>query len=126
MSIEAAPRLTPVEPWLRPGARFEVSVHSDSEYFWSSYLFCGLFDLVAEGEVRVKFLPRFSLTPEEIFGTELIVRDRRTQRLKRIVFDWRDNPLPVTITRRPVPRASRLHIVLAPGGGQAIRIRPAQ
>ncbi|MDB4947805.1 MAG: hypothetical protein JWM27_454 [Gemmatimonadetes bacterium] len=38
---------------------------------------------------------------------------------------WRDNPLPVTISRRPVTSASRLHLVLAPGGGQAIRIRPA-
>jgi alpha-glucosidase len=38
---------------------------------------------------------------------------------------WRDNPLPVTITRRPVTSATRLRLVLAPGGGQAIRIRPA-
>jgi alpha-glucosidase len=39
--------------------------------------------------------------------------------------NWLDNPLPVTISRRPVTRATRLHVVLAPGGGQAIRIRPA-
>jgi len=39
--------------------------------------------------------------------------------------NWRDNPLPVAISRRDVTSASRLHIVLAPGGGQAIRIRPA-
>jgi alpha-glucosidase len=39
---------------------------------------------------------------------------------------WLDNPLPVTITRRTVTRASRLRLVLAPGGGQAIRIRPAR
>ncbi|HEX7024216.1 MAG TPA: glycoside hydrolase family 97 catalytic domain-containing protein, partial [Gemmatimonadales bacterium] len=39
--------------------------------------------------------------------------------------NWLDNPLPVTITRRPVTRATRLRVVLAPGGGQAIRIRPA-
>ena len=38
---------------------------------------------------------------------------------------WLDNPLPVTITRRPVTSATRLRMVLAPGGGQAIRIRPA-
>jgi alpha-glucosidase len=37
---------------------------------------------------------------------------------------WLDNPLPVTITRRPVTSATRLRVVLAPGGGQAIRIRP--
>jgi alpha-glucosidase len=39
---------------------------------------------------------------------------------------WLDNPLPVSITRRPVTSATRLHVVLAPGGGQAIRIRPAR
>ncbi|HXI21954.1 MAG TPA: glycoside hydrolase family 97 protein, partial [Gemmatimonadales bacterium] len=38
--------------------------------------------------------------------------------------NWVDNPLPVTITRRRVSSATRLHMVLAPGGGQAIRIRP--
>ena len=40
--------------------------------------------------------------------------------------DWLTNPLPVSIARRPVTRATRLHLALAPGGGQAIRIRPAQ
>jgi alpha-glucosidase len=40
--------------------------------------------------------------------------------------NWRDNPLPVTITSRPVTSASRLTIVMAAGGGQAIRIRPAR
>jgi len=38
--------------------------------------------------------------------------------------DWRSNPLPVTITHRPVTADSTLHIVMAPGGGQAVRIRP--
>jgi alpha-glucosidase len=40
--------------------------------------------------------------------------------------NWVDNPLPVTITRQPVTKATRLRLVLAPGGGQAIRIRRAQ
>ncbi|HEX4934377.1 MAG TPA: glycoside hydrolase family 97 catalytic domain-containing protein, partial [Gemmatimonadaceae bacterium] len=39
---------------------------------------------------------------------------------------WRDNPLPVSITKRAVSATSRLRMVLAPGGGQAIRIRPAR
>jgi len=38
---------------------------------------------------------------------------------------WLTNPLPVSITRRPVTSLTRLRMVLAPGGGQAIRIRPA-
>ena len=37
--------------------------------------------------------------------------------------NWLTNPLPVAISQRPVTSASRLHVVLAPGGGQAIRIR---
>jgi len=36
---------------------------------------------------------------------------------------WRDNPLPVAIARRPVSATTTLRMVLAPGGGQAIRIR---
>jgi alpha-glucosidase len=39
---------------------------------------------------------------------------------------WRDNPLPVAISRRDVDAGSTLRLVLAPGGGQAIRIRPAR
>ena len=39
--------------------------------------------------------------------------------------NWLTNPLPVTVSRRPVTSASRLSLRLAPGGGQAIRIRPA-
>jgi alpha-glucosidase len=38
---------------------------------------------------------------------------------------WLDNPHPVTITRQAVDAGSYLTLVLAPGGGQAIRIRPA-
>jgi alpha-glucosidase len=39
---------------------------------------------------------------------------------------WLTNPLPVAISRRTVTSASRLRLALAPGGGQAIRIRPAR
>ena len=39
---------------------------------------------------------------------------------------WLTNPLPVTISSRPVNSTSRLRIAMAPGGGQAIRIRPAR
>src|SRR5467141_3377224 len=40
--------------------------------------------------------------------------------------NWLTNPLPVSISQRAVTATTRLHIVLAPGGGQAIRIRPAR
>ena len=39
---------------------------------------------------------------------------------------WLENPLPVAISSRPVTSATRLQVRLAPGGGQAIRIRPAR
>ncbi|HEY2162978.1 MAG TPA: glycoside hydrolase family 97 protein [Gemmatimonadaceae bacterium] len=40
--------------------------------------------------------------------------------------NWSDNPLPVTITRHTVTSATQLHIAMAAGGGQAIRIHPAR
>ena len=40
--------------------------------------------------------------------------------------NWLTNPLPVSISKRPVDSTTRLRIVLAPGGGQAIRIGPAR
>ncbi len=39
---------------------------------------------------------------------------------------WLTNPLPVAISRRNVNAKSRLRVVLAPGGGQAVRIRPVR
>ena len=40
--------------------------------------------------------------------------------------NWLDNPFPVSISRRPVTSATTLRVALAPGGGQAMRIRPAE
>jgi len=37
--------------------------------------------------------------------------------------NWRTNPLPVSISRKAVTSTTRLTVALAPGGGQAIRIR---
>ncbi|MHB8839803.1 MAG: glycoside hydrolase family 97 protein [Gemmatimonadaceae bacterium] len=39
---------------------------------------------------------------------------------------WRDNPLALAISHQPVNATTRLRIAMAPGGGQAIRIRPAR
>ena len=39
--------------------------------------------------------------------------------------NWATNPLPVATSSKPVDSTSRLRMVLAPGGGQAVRIRPA-
>ena len=40
--------------------------------------------------------------------------------------DWRDNPLPVTVSHRVVTSRSTLRIAMAPGGGQAVRFRPIE
>ena len=39
---------------------------------------------------------------------------------------WLHNPLPIEISEQPVDAGSTLTLKLAPGGGQAIRIRPAE
>ena len=39
--------------------------------------------------------------------------------------NWRDNPESIAISSQPVTSSTRLRLQLAPGGGQAIRIRPA-
>jgi alpha-glucosidase len=39
--------------------------------------------------------------------------------------NWLTNPLPVAISRLHVASATRLRLRLAPGGGQAIRLQPA-
>jgi alpha-glucosidase len=36
---------------------------------------------------------------------------------------WLTNPLPVTISSRPVTASDRLRLILAPGGGAAVRVR---
>jgi alpha-glucosidase len=38
--------------------------------------------------------------------------------------DWKDNPLAIDIDRAMVTRDTKLLLTLAPGGGEAIRLRP--
>ncbi len=40
--------------------------------------------------------------------------------------NWATNPLPVTISKKTVDAGTNLSVVLAPGGGQAIRFTPAK
>jgi len=40
--------------------------------------------------------------------------------------NWATNPLPVSISKRTVDSTTQLSVVLAPGGGQAIRFTPAR
>ena len=74
-----------------------------------------------------------AITDEEArtFNVPLTFLDRGKSYIADIYADgpganWLTNPTPVAISHRSVTRNSVLRIALAPGGGQAIRIRPAQ
>jgi alpha-glucosidase len=72
---------------------------------------------ITDEEARTFTVPLDFLTPGRRYVAEIYADGPGA--------DWLDNPLPVTITRRTVTSVTRLRMVLAPGGGQAIRIRPA-
>src|SRR5207253_2422907 len=67
-------------------------------------------EVARTGDVSLGFLPRSGSYVAEIYADG-------------IGADWRTNPLPVAISSRRVTSSSKLRIVMAPGGGQAIRIR---
>jgi hypothetical protein len=72
-------------------ARYHIAARTDNELYWSSYLYCGIFDLVAEGAVTVSFKLPASLSPSEIFCTVVEVTDRETRERRVVAMDWRDN-----------------------------------
>jgi len=74
-----------------------------------------------------------AITDEEArtFNVPLTFLDRGRSYIADIYADgpganWLTNPTAVAISHRTVTRNSVLRIAMAPGGGQAIRIRPAQ
>ena len=73
---------------------------------------------ITDEEARTFDVPLTFLTPGRKYVAEIYADGPGA--------NWLTNPLPVTISKRPVDATSRLHIVLAPGGGQAIRIRPVR
>src|SRR6266705_2358034 len=73
---------------------------------------------ITDEEARTFDVPLTFLTPGRKYVAEIYADGPGA--------NWLTNPLPVTISKRSVDATSRLHIVLAPGGGQAIRIRPAR
>jgi alpha-glucosidase len=72
---------------------------------------------ITDEEARTLDLPLSFLTPGRPYIAEIYADGPQA--------NWLTNPLPVTISRRAVSSATRLRVILAPGGGQAIRIRPA-
>ena len=73
---------------------------------------------ITDEERRTLDVPLNFLRPGRSYVAEIYADGPRA--------NWLDNPLPVTITRRTVTSQTTLRMLLAPGGGQAIRIRPAQ
>ena len=73
---------------------------------------------ITDEEGRTLDVPLSFLTPGRQYVAEIYADGPQAH--------WRDNPLPVTITRRNVTSTTNLHMILAPGGGQAVRIRPAR
>src|SRR2546430_3528047 len=71
---------------------------------------------ITDEEARTFDVPLTFLTPGRKYIAEIYADGPGAH--------WLTNPLPVSISKRPVDATSRLHLVLAPGGGQAIRIRP--
>ncbi|HEX9165683.1 MAG TPA: glycoside hydrolase family 97 protein [Gemmatimonadales bacterium] len=72
---------------------------------------------ITDEEGRTLEVPLTFLTPGKPYVAEIYADGPNAH--------WLDNPLPVEITRRTVTSADRLHMALAPGGGQAVRLRPA-
>jgi len=70
---------------------------------------------ITDEEARTFDIPLSFLTPGRRYTAEIYADGPKA--------NWLTNPLPVTISRRPVTAATRLHLALAPGGGTAIRIR---
>ena len=73
---------------------------------------------ISDEEGRTLDLPLSFLTPGRRYVAEIYADGPKA--------NWVDNPLPITITQRAVTSRTRLRVVLAPGGGQAIRIRSAR
>jgi len=72
---------------------------------------------ITDEEGRTFDVPLSFLTPGKKYVAEIYADGSGA--------NWATNPLPVAISSKPVDSTSRLHMVLAPGGGQAVRIRPA-
>ncbi len=73
---------------------------------------------ISDEQPRTLDLPLTFLTPGKRYQAEVYADGPGA--------DWLTNPLPVTISRRVVTSTTRLKVVLAPGGGQAIRLIPVR
>jgi alpha-glucosidase len=70
---------------------------------------------ISDEEARTFHVSLNFLTPGKRYVAEVYADGPRAH--------WLTNPLPITISSRPVTSATRVRLALAPGGGQAMRIR---
>jgi alpha-glucosidase len=73
---------------------------------------------ITDEEARTFTVPLDFLTPGKRYVAEIYADGPGA--------NWSTNPLPVAISKRNVNSNTRLSVVLAPGGGQAVRITPAR
>jgi alpha-glucosidase len=73
---------------------------------------------ITDEEARTFDVPLSFLTPGKNYTAEIYADGPGAS--------WYANPLPVTISKRTVNSNTSLKVVLAPGGGQAVRIIPAR
>jgi hypothetical protein len=72
-------------------ARYRVTVRTDHEAFYSTYLYCGLYELLAEGVISLDYQHCFSPGAREIYTTLLTVTNLELGESRNIGIDWRDN-----------------------------------
>jgi alpha-glucosidase len=73
---------------------------------------------ITDEEGRTFDVPLSFLTPGKTYVAEIYADSPGA--------NWYANPLPVSISKRNVNSGTSLKVVLAPGGGQAVRITPAR
>jgi alpha-glucosidase len=73
---------------------------------------------IADEEARTLEIPLTFLPERQSFVAEIYADGEGAH--------WLHDPLPIAISERPVDAGATLTLDLAPGGGQAIRIRPAE
>jgi alpha-glucosidase len=73
---------------------------------------------ITDEEGRAFTVPLTFLTPGRMYVAEIYADGPGA--------NWATNPLPVAISKRNVDARTRLDLILAPGGGQAVRITPAR
>jgi len=73
---------------------------------------------ITDEEARTFDVPLSFLTPGKNYTAEIYADGPGAS--------WYANPLPVSISKRTVNSTTSLKVVLAPGGGQAVRITPAR